>query len=178
MVKIILGVMVGIILIVGFSVFGSYVSYNNQEVSLRKLSDAQRGKIEVVHDQMWKILKDQAHVTENYKDAFEKIYKGIIEGRYSKGDGSLMKMINESNPTFDTKMYDKLMNSIEIQRTAFSTEQERMLDIINQHETLTNTMPAKWFISNNKPIEYTVISSTKTKEVMKSGTDDETLEMK
>ena len=153
------------------------MSYNNKEVSLRKLSDAQRGKIEVVHDQMWKILKDQANVTEDYRDSFDKIYKGIIEGRYSKGDGSLMKLITESNPNFDTRLYDKLMNSIEIQRTSFSTEQEKMLDIINEHETLINTLPYKWFISNTKPIEYTIVSSTKTKEVMTSGTDDETLEM-
>ena len=175
--KIIAGVLVAIVVIIGFSIFGTYVSYNNQDVSIRKLSDAQRGKIEIIHDQMWKILKDQANVTENYKNSFDKIYTGIIEGRYSKGDGSLMKMITEANPNFDTRLYDKLMNSIEIQRTTFSTEQERMLDIINQHEVLINSIPSKWFISNTKSIEYTVISSTKTKEVMKSGTDDETLQM-
>ena len=175
--KIIAGILVAITIIVGFSIFGSYVSYNNQDVSIRKLGDAQRGKVEIVHDQMWKIIKEQGGVTENFKNSFDKIYTNIIEGRYSKGDGSLMKMITEANPNFDTKLYEKLMNSIEIQRTAFSTEQERMLDIINQHEVLINSIPSKWFISNTKSIEYTIISSTKTKEVMKSGTDDETLQM-
>lgn len=48
-----------------------------------------------------------------------------------------------------------------------------MLDIIREHETLINTLPSKWFISNKTPIEYTVISSSKSKEVMKSGEDND-----
>ena len=47
-----------------------FFSYNNQEVSLRKDSDAQRSKIEGVHDKMWKILQEKASVTSEYKDAF------------------------------------------------------------------------------------------------------------
>lgn len=164
---------VGIVLALGIGIFSMYVSYNNTEVSLRKQSDAQRGNIEAVYDQMWKIISQKAQVSNEYKNAFKEIYPALIEGRYSKGDGTLMKWIQESNPSFDISLYKDLMNSIEIERTNFTKQQNRMLDIIREHETLTNTIPAKWFISNKTPIEYTVISSTKAKKVMESGVDDD-----
>ena len=164
---------VGIIIALGIGIFSMYVSYNNKEVTLRKQSDAQRGNIEAVYDQMWKIISQKAQVSNEYKNVFKEIYPALIEGRYSKGDGTLMKWIQESNPSFDVSLYKDLMNSIEIERNNFTKQQNRMLDIIREHETLCNTIPAKWFISNKSSIEYTVISSTKSKEVMESGVDDD-----
>lgn len=77
------------------------------------------------------------------------------------------------NPRFDVSLYKDLMQSIEIQRSEFQTSQERMLDIIREHETLVKTYPAKWFISDAKPIEYKVISSSKTKMIMQLGEDND-----
>ena len=48
-----------------------------------------------------------------------------------------------------------------------------MLDIIREHETLCQTYPSKWFVTNKTPIEYTVISSTKSKMTMETGIDDD-----
>ena len=165
-----------IIAIVGIGLIvlaGMYFSYNNQEISLRKESDAQRGKIEGVYDKMWKVIQQKAQVTDEYKNAFAEIYPELIAGRYSSGDGSLMKWITESNPSFDTSLYKDLMQSIEAQREEFQTSQERMLDIIREHEVLISKYPSKWFISNDNPIEYTVISSTKSKQTMETGLDDD-----
>lgn len=171
--KIIALVAVGILVFSAVVIGSMYVSYNNTEVTLRSQAEAQRGKIEATYDQMWKIIQQKAQVTDEYKEAFKEIYPSLIEGRYSKGDGSLMKWITESNPTFDVSLYKDLMNSIEIERTGFTNAQSRMLDIIREHQTLLNKIPAKWFISNDVPIEYTVVSSTRSKETMKSGIDDE-----
>jgi len=171
--KIITITIVGILSIVILTLISSYFSYNNKEVALRTQADAQVKKIETTHDEMWKVLSEQASVSDNYKEAFGKIYKDIISSRYDKGDGSLMKFIKEANPNFDTKLYDKVMNSIEIQRTAFKNTQDRLSDIIREHQTLLNSYPSKWFISNTKPIEQKVISSSKTKKVMETGLDDD-----
>ncbi|MBQ8423651.1 MAG: hypothetical protein IJY36_05285 [Coprobacter sp.] len=149
-----------------------YFKYNNREVSLRKEAEAQRGKIESVHDTMWKVLKQEAGVTEQYRQSFERIYPELIAGRYA-GDGkNLIKMIQESNPMFDTKLYDKLMQSIEVQRAYFASAQQRMLDIIRERETLLESMPSGWFIRNKQEIEYEVISSTITQEIITSRRDD------
>lgn len=153
-----------------------YFHYNNQEVSLRKEATAQYGNIEAVRDRMFQILREQAGVAANYRDAFAKIYPEIISGRYQDG-GQMMKWIQEANPNFDTSLYKGVMNSIEVQRTAFTAAQTRMLDIINQRETLIESFPSKWFVQNKSTITYTVISSTATKQVMSSGVDDWSLTM-
>ena len=152
---------------------GSYFSYNDKEVSLRIEAEAQRKKIEACHDKMWKIISQKAQISEDYRNSFDSIYTKIISERYSKGDGTLMKWIKESNPNFDTRLYEDLSQSIEIQRTAFQHTQERMIDIVGQHEKLCKTYPGKWYISNTSPIEYEVISSTRSKSTMTSGIDDE-----
>lgn len=165
-----------ILIIVGFFavlLIGMYFSYNNKEIALRKESDAQKGKIESVHDTMWKIIKQKAQVSEKYKDAFEKIYPDLISGRYANDQGSMMKWIQEQNPNFDTSLYRDLSQAIEIQRTIFSNAQQRMLDILRERETLIESMPAKFFISNKTRIDYEVISSTNTKTIMETRIDDD-----
>lgn len=150
-----------------------YFTFNNKEVALRKEAEAQRGKIESVYDTMWKVLKQEAGVTEQYRKTFEEIYPKIIAGRYEKDGGQLLKMIQESNPAFDTRLYDKLMQSIEVQRAYFATAQQRMLDILRERETLLESMPQCWFISNKTKIDYQVISSTVTQNVMATRRDDD-----
>lgn len=165
---------VALFAITALTIYGSmYFSYNNQEISLRKQAEAQRGKVEGVFDTMWKTISQQAQVSNEYKDAFKEIYPDLIAGRYSQGDGSFMKWIQEANPEFDTSLYKTLMQTIEVQRLQFQKSQERMLDIIREHETLYETYPGTWFVKNKTPIDYTVISSTKTKLTMETGVDDD-----
>lgn len=172
--KKIIGISLAVIVLIGaVTTLGMYFSYNNQDARLRAQAEAQRGKVEGVHDKMWKVLQQKAQVSNEYKDAFAEIYPALIEGRYSQGDGSLMKWIQEANPNFDTSLYKDLMQSIEIQRTEFAKVQEKMLDIIREHNVLLTTVPSKWFISNKGVIEYTVISSTRSKVVMETGLDDD-----
>ena len=169
-------VVIALIVIVALAVIttaGSYFSYNNQEVALREQAEAQRGKVEGVHDAMWKIISQKAQVSQEYRAGFDSIYTHIIGGRYSQGDGSLMKWIQEANPNFDTSLYKDVMDAVEIQRTQFMKAQERMIDIKRQHSTLCKTYPGRWFISNTSEIEYTVVSSTRSKMTMETGTDDE-----
>lgn len=151
-----------------------YFSYNNREVALRKEAEAQNKNIAGIHDAMWKIIKEKAGVAENYRTTFEKVYPELISGRYAS-DNSSMKWLQESNPDFDTSLYKDLMLAIEAQRIYFQKAQQRMLDIIRERETLINAMPAKFFIINKNTIEYVVIASDKTNEVMQSRIDNETL---
>ncbi len=152
-----------------------FFSYNNREVALRKEAEAQNKNIASIHDAMWKIIKEKAGVAENYRTTFEKVYPELISGRYAS-DSSSMKWIQESNPDFDTALYKDLMQAIEAQRIYFQKAQQRMLDILRERETLINAMPAKFFISNKQTIEYVVIASDKTNEVMQSRLDNETLD--
>lgn len=170
------GTIIGILVllgILGLSVVMMNISYENSSKRLKNQAEAQRGKIEAVYSNMWSILQEQAGVASEYKDAFKEIYPKLIEGRYSKGDGTLMKWIQESNPAFDASLYKKVMQSIEIQRTAFLTEQERMLDIIREHSNLVTTFPGSFFIDDQTLISYKVISTARAKQAMQTGLDEE-----
>ena len=111
-----------VIAVVVITLVGMYISYNNKEIALRKEAEAQRGKIESVHDKMWKTIQQKAGVTDQYRETFEKIYPDLISGRYAN-DESAMKWVQESNPDFDTSLYRDLMQAIEVQRSHFNTAQ-------------------------------------------------------
>lgn len=169
-------VILAVVCIIGFMVVtlvGAYFNYNNREIALRQDCEAQKGKVEGVHDAMWKIISQKAQVSTEYKEGFDSIYTHIIEGRYSQGDGSLMKWIVEANPEFDSSLYKDVMDAIEQQRTIFRNVQEVMIDKIREHETLCKTYPGKWFISDTSPIDYKIISSGRSKVVMESGEDND-----
>lgn len=163
------------VVVIGLGVLlaGTYFSVNNEEKQLRNLAEAQRGKIETQYDAMWKIIQQKAKVTDEYKESFKDIFVGIIDGRYSQGDGSLMKWIQESNPNFDSTMYKDLMATIDIKRTEFMNTQNRMLDIIREHKNLCMIAPKCWFVSNDSEIEYTIVSSTKSKATTQTGIEDD-----
>ena len=104
------------VIVVLIVLVGMYFTYNNKEVSLRKEINAQRGKIESVHDKMWKVIQQKAEVSEQYRETFEKIYPELISGRYANDGNNAMKWIQEANPDFDTSLYKDLQQAIEIQR--------------------------------------------------------------
>ena len=87
---------------------GMYFTYNNKEVALRKEINAQKGKIESVHDKMWKVIQQKAEVSDQYRETFEKIYPELISGRYANDANNAMKWIQEANPDFDTSLYKDL----------------------------------------------------------------------
>ena len=149
-----------------------FFTYNNKEIYLRKEADAQRKKIESTHDKMWKVIKQKAEVSDKYRETFERVYPEIIAGRYSDGS-SAMKWIQEANPNFDTSLYNDLMQAIEIQRTHLHNAQTCMLDVIRERASLIESYPSRWFITNKSEIEYEVISSTKTHNVVETRIDDD-----
>lgn len=167
------GILFIVAAVVAIVIISMYFTYNNKEINLRKEAEAQLGKIESVHDKMWKVIKQKANVTEQYCEMFEKVYPDIIAGRYS-GDGAMsMKWIHEANPAIDTALYKDLMQAIEIQREHLNIAQTRMLDVIREREALIESYPSRWFISNKEKIEYEVITSTRSKTVMNTRIDDD-----
>lgn len=163
---------VGVLVFVLFIGFVWGISYSNKEVVLRNQCDAQKQVLEANFDKMWKIISQLAQVPEQYKADFKDVYGTIMQGRYSGEKGQLMLWIQENNPTFDSSLYHKLMTAIEANRTEFFYEQKKMISMVNQHKNLIQMIPGKWFLSGKLPIEFTVISSEKSKAVMESGKED------
>lgn len=160
-------------------VFGSLIAgywYNNiqTEIQLRNLAAAEIQKVEIIHDEVFKVISQDAQVTDKFKKDFEDIYTKIMEGRYSGNsrDESLMLWMKENNPQYSTELYLKLMVDIEVLRNKFSVQQVKVQDIIREHNNLIQDPIKSLFIKNKEPIEYVVISSTITKDVIEKRVDD------
>lgn len=151
-----------------------YVSYNNREVGLRNRAAAQQKNLEVVFDRTWKIISQIAQVADAGKEAFKEIYPALMEGRYGNArGGALMSWIQESNPQFDMKLYDKLAAAIESQRTDFAREQQKMLDIKREHDDLRLKFPSSFFVGSRPELTVIIVTSSKTDEAFRTGQEDD-----
>lgn len=166
-------VSISIIFILSLIIFSMYINISNNEIRLRQRIHAQQKANEAVFDNMWKILQQQAQVTDQYKESFMKIYPDLIRGRYSQGDGSLMKWITESNPNFDVKLYDRLMINIEAQRNIFTNNQKMLIDMKREHDIMLTVFPNNIFIGGRERIPIKVITSEKTEQVFNNGKENE-----
>lgn len=155
------------------SVFFTWINYTNQEVRLRAEVEAQKETVNANFDKMWKVIKQQAQVSDKYKDGFKEIYIGIMQGRYSKGNAPLMNWIKEANPQFDASLYSKLMVSIEANRTEFFYEQKKLISLAKEHEVLITTIPGRWFLPNAKKVDYILITSAASQEAAKTGQEND-----
>lgn len=173
--KVVIGLAFAILFaIVGIIWASLSVSTKNREIDLRTGITGQQKKCVTHHANMWTILKEKAGVTDQYREAFEKIFPELIAGRYDKGDGSLMKWITESNPEFKIDLYTDLMASIKIERTAFINEQDKLIDMQREHTALLHKIPSKWFLGDDiKEIEIKTVASTRSNEAFEKGVEDD-----
>lgn len=162
----------GIMLLIYFSMSISYSNYANRtEVAATTKIKA----CKVDYDAMWKVIQQQAGVVDKYQKSFKDIYTDLIDGRYSNGEGQgqLMMWIQEHNPEFDASLFTKLMNTIESMRIDFATRQKELLAIEQDYNQAIVTFPGSFFLSDRKPLEVTIITSTKTERVYDTGVDDD-----
>lgn len=168
------GIIIGLIVVVlGLTTAIYGVNVSNSEIDLRNQASAQDDMRGAYFDKMWKTIQQQAEVSNEYKEAFAEIYPELIEGRYSQGDGALMKWIQEANPDFDASLYKKLMNTIEAQREGFFNEQKKLRSIMQQHENLRLKWPSSMFVGGREKLDYEMVTSKKTKNIMESGEEND-----
>lgn len=149
-------------------------SIQNTEIDLRVGTISQNDVCKAFFDKMWKILKTKAEIPEKYKDAFKEIYIPMVEGRYSQGDGTLMKWIQESNPNFSPALYEDLMKSVEIERTGFFNQQKLLIDKRGQHLAFISKPFNKKFLSDTiKPVTIVIITSLATKTSYETGEEND-----
>ena len=130
---------------------------------------------------MFKVISQLAEVAdvkmEKSKNAFKEIYPALMEGRYGKGDGSLMKWVTESNPQFDlnaaANLYDKLAVAIEANRQEFFIEQQKLIDYNREQRASLKKFPGSWFLESSDTIHIVVVTSATTKETFRTGEEND-----
>jgi len=156
------------VLLVGFT----WVSYNNSEIGLRNAAVAQQKDNEASYDTMWKILQQKAGIVGKYKDDFQDIWPELIAGRYASG-GSLMKWVQERNPTFDSSLYKDLMVSVEGERKSFLRKQEKLISIKQEHDNIRTKFPGVFIVGGRPAVEINIITSGQTKETFETGEEND-----
>jgi hypothetical protein len=163
------------VLVIGVIIAGMYISTSNREIDLRNLIAQQESVREANFDKMWKVISQKAQIPGQYKNDFKEVYTPLIEGRYSGDKGGMfMKWIQEHNPKFEgAALYKDLMTSIESLRESFFQEQKKLVSIKKQHDDLLMKFPSSIFVGSRGRIDVKVVSSTKTKEIVGSGIEDD-----
>lgn len=166
-------IVVGVVVAIAFSAFLMYASISNAEVRLRNAVTAQQKSNETSFDTCWKIIQQQGQVADQYKDGFKEIYVGLMEGRHYEKGGSLMKFIQENSPVFSEKLFEKVSNSIEVQRTVFKRDQQKLIDLKREHDNMLVTIPSTWFVGSRPPVNIKIVTSSKTEATFDTGKEDD-----
>jgi hypothetical protein len=167
------GVAAIIVLSIVFWAVGLSNTYNKKFVQ----GKAFQQNSEVVFDNTWKKIAQQANVTTEYKEGFREIYVELMDARYKNdagaGQQTLMKWVTEANPEFDASLYKTLMNTIEGSRNEFTMEQKKLIDIDRELKTMKVTFPNSLVLKNKADLEIKLVTSAKTEEAFRTGQDNE-----
>jgi hypothetical protein len=157
---VIAGSILGLIAILTISIIGYNWNVDNKLKDNKNLFIAQYDVCKISHDEMTKIIKQTANVTDHFMEKYgDNVIAELVKGRESKGE--VMRWITEDNPEFNGDvLYEKLMNNIEVERIKFSRAQTRAVDIRKEIMNMIENKPQCVFV-DDKYKEYIIIDGKK-----------------
>lgn len=165
-------VTLGVILLIGIVALSSWIGANNKFETTKAQYEAQQDVDKAIYDEMWKVISQQAGVSEKYSEDFKANYQAIMSSRNYGGE--MMKWITEANPNFTPDLYSKLMNTIEAQREKFTINQKKLIDLHRELKVMLNTFPSNILLFNKTLPELKIVTSTRTEKSFETGKDDDT----
>lgn len=163
--------------LVGLGIAAWAIGVSNTYNKKYKTGKAAQQNSQVVFDNTWKKIAQDAQVTDQYKEGFREVYVEIADARYGNdgeaGQQTLMKWIQESNPTLDASIYKTLMNTIEGSRNEFTMEQKKLIDIDRELQTMKVVFPQSLVLKNKPDLEIKLVTSAKTDEAFETGQEND-----
>ncbi len=166
---ILLGIISIFALIIIFWAIGVSNTYNKKLVT----GQAAQQSCEVVYDNTWKKIQQVANVTSEYETTFRTAYVEIMDSRFGEGEQTLMKWVQESNPTLDSGIYGTLMNTIEGSRNEFTLEQQKLIDIDRELKTMKVEFPRSIVVKRKPDLDIKLVKSAKTNETFATGEEND-----
>jgi len=167
-------ILAGLFLVIMF--FWTVGVYNG-EARMRNAIVAKQKDNTSEFDSMWKKIDQVAQVTDMQKEALKDIIVSHAKARTGTEENKnlLMKWVQESVPNVDQSTFTKLMNVITSSRDGFAFRQKELLDLSREHNNLLTVFPGSMVLSilGKQPIDVTIVTSTRTENVFKTGKDDD-----
>lgn len=167
---IVFGVIAVAIILIVVPIIAWVIGTSNTEIKLRNQFDAAETVIELTHDTMWKTISQKYKMSDKYKDGFIEVVNSTVKGR---DGGSLIKFVQESNPTLSENLYKEIMATIEGKRDLLQSKQQIVLDISVTHKNLISTFPTSLVVGKRAPLEVKLITSTRSSNAVETGKDDD-----
>ena len=166
----------GVAAFIVIMLIGSCIYLSNREVTLRTTIEAKQKDNNSEFDNMFKKISQVAQVSEKQLAALKDIFVSYAEGRSPKSDKQLMTWVTESVPHVDTSTMNNLQNIITGSRDSWTMRQKELVDLSREHTTLLRLFPGSMLfgILGRKPIDITIVTSSRTKEAFATGKDDDT----
>lgn len=157
------------------SIVGYLISTLNFETRLSNRIETKMLDNQSEHDNMWKKIASVAEVTDKQREALASIFVEHANARNNNFQNSLTAWITESVPNVDTATFNNLQNIITSSRDAWTQRQKELLDLSRAHNDLLEQFPSGIILSifGREKVTITIITSSKTENVFKTGKDDD-----
>lgn len=167
----------GLIAVVAFSLFGTYVSYYNRGNTMEKAIEAQYEENQNILSQYSLRVAEAAQVTELYTDDLKDVVGAAMAGRYGEnGSEAVFQWIQEQNPNVDASLYTQVQRVIEAGRNRFENGQTALIEKKRTYETELDSFWGQfWFGMAGYPKidldDYPIITSEHSNDAFESGVD-------
>ena len=163
-------VVAALVLILALLAMSSY----NREVALRAQFEAQQKSNQSAFDRTWKTIAQESAVAVKERDTFREAYVEIMQNTKGvAGQGALAAFFTQAKVDISPAQFQRLMSTIESQRASFHRDQQKLLDIKAEHDTLRKSFLFQRLVGQRDELEATIVTSKKTDEAFESGAEND-----
>lgn len=141
-----------------------------EEISQGTKVESQQKFVEISHDKMWKVIAQKVGITKQFTPEDQiAMLSEVVEGRTG---GTFAKSVTESNPTYDLSLLKDLSQSVEAEYAVVLREEKTLLEDVRVYNNIVKDPYKSFFLGGKQPLVAKVISSTRSKETIETGIDD------
>lgn len=148
--------------------------YNTAQERLTTI-EAKVSDNESQFDNVWKQVSQLAQVAEANKEGLRQILVGNSEARAGKSDQVVFNWIKEAAPNVDLSIYKQVANIISGKRDFFTARQTELVEYCRVYNADLRKFPQGFVLKflGFKEIQPKLITSTRSKEAIHTGVDDD-----
>lgn len=162
---------------IGLALGASWISAHNTANRLETSIQAQYESGQNTLSQFSLKVVEMFQITNAYKDDFQEIIEGQMEGRYGEdGSKAMFQWLQENNINVDPTLYSNVQAAIEAGRNKFENSQEKLIDHKRTYEKLLGTFwTGTWMNIAGYPKidldDYAIIQSQYSLDAYETGID-------